>query len=185
MPTKKSKPKPGTIRIPKDDGGGGGNVRVPEGDYHVKITEIKQDTSQAGNAKIVISYKGLDGALKGKVLKEHMAITAKTGWRVRNWIRAIGATVPENEFDLPFAKMVGKEVGVTLQDDSYTNNQGKTVINSKVSDYLSLDDLAGAEEEDDEDADEEEEDTDEETDKDNDDEEEVEEELEDLDLDSL
>lgn len=184
MPTKKSKPKPGTIRIPKDDGGGGGSVRVPEGDYHVKITEIKQDTSQAGNAKIVISYKGLDGALKGKTLKEHMAITAKTGWRVRNWIRAIGAKIPENEFDLPFAKMVGKELGVTLQDDSYTNNQGKTVINSKVSDYLSLDDLASAEEEDDEDADEE--DSDEDTDEEEaDDEEEVEEELEDLDLDSL
>lgn len=182
MPTKKSKPKPGTIRIPKDDGGGGGSVRVPEGDYHVKITEIKQDTSQAGNAKIVISYKGLDGALKGKVLKEHMAITAKTGWRVRNWIRAIGARIPENEFDLPFAKMVGKELGITLQDDSYTNNQGKTVINSKVSDYLSLDDLAGAEEEDD-DTDEEEEDTDsEDTDEEEADDEE---ELEDLDLDSL
>lgn len=187
----KSKPKAGTVRIPKDTGEGGGRVRVPEGDYRAKILSIKQDTSQAGNQMLVVTYQGLDGAMKGKKVKDYMALTTKASWKVRGWLKALGAKTPESEFDLPFKKLVGKEVGVTLQDDEYTNDKGKSTISSKISDYLSLEDLeADDDEDDDDDEDSEDEDSDDDDDEDDDDEDdddddEEEEELDDLNLDEL
>ena len=53
--------------------------------------------------------------------------------------------------------IVGKDAGVTLEDDEYTNEKGKTYVSSKISDWLSLDDLDGKsddEEDDDEEDDE-------------------------------
>jgi hypothetical protein len=141
--------KAGTIRIPKADDSGGGRVRVPEGDYRVKVIKIKEDESKSGNEMLVVDYKGLDGKLKGKKLRDYMTLTPKSAWKIREMIAACGVKVPDSMFDLPYKKLVGKELAVTVEDDEYENK-----ISSKIRDYIDLETYAEAEEDEDEEDDE-------------------------------
>lgn len=146
---------------------GGGRVRLPEGDYPVKVVKVEKGESQSGNPKVVLTYKITSGKGKDKQLKDHLALTPKALWKLRNVLVAMGMNVPKKVVNLNITNLVGKELGITLEDDEY---EGK--INSKVSDYVDIDTLNGADEEDDSDDDE-----------DSDDEEEAE--LDELDLDEL
>lgn len=161
--------------------GGGSRVRVPEGDYRVKITSVKHAVSQSGNDMFVWEFRGVDGKLKGKELKDYTTLTTKSLWKLRDLLEAVSGKSPGGKVNMRklldyCKKQVGKEMGVTLEDDEYTNDKGKTFISSKVSDYVSLEDLDDtAPEEDIEDED----DADVEDDEDDDDEDD--DELEDLD----
>jgi hypothetical protein len=92
----------------------------------------------------------------------------------------MGVTVPKKKVNVDFKKYVGKELGVTLSDDEY---QGR--ISSRITDFLDLDTLRGADEddEDDEDFDDEDEDTDEEDEDEDEDEDDDEEDIEEMDVD--
>lgn len=181
---KKVKAKAGEIVIPfsKEEEGGGGRVRIPEGDYKVKIVKIKTDTSEKGNAMLIWDFeiaKGQKGA--GKTLRDYTTLTPKSLWKVRSILEAAGLDVPKRDIKINKKKLIGEEVGVTVYDDEYENK-----ISSKIGDYIDLETLAGADEDDDEDEeeDEDEEDTDEEEDDDDeedDDEDDDDEELEDMD----
>ncbi len=143
-----------------DDSGGSGKVRVPEGDYKVKVKAVKFATSQAGNAMFVWTMVGTEGKLKGKELTEYTPLTKKALWKLRDLLEAAGAKVPTKAKVKPLLQhcqknVVGAEIGVTLEDDEYVNDKGKTFISSKISDYISMDDFDSdaddVEDEDDED----------------------------------
>jgi hypothetical protein len=149
-------------------GGGGGSWRVPEGDYLFKITKVETGTSGAGNAKIVVIMKGVEGKVKGRTLYSHLALTTKALWKVRQLLEALGMEVPSGKGRLDIEGMVGKTVGVTLGDgDPY---EGKIKSEAK----LFIDPEAVGEEPDEEDEDEEDDEDEEEDDA-----------LEDLDRDEL
>lgn len=164
------------IDFSKEEEGGGGRVRLPEGDYRVKITGVKPETSQAGNPMLVWTLQITEGKYKGKKLTDRTALTPKALWRVRALLEALGISPPKKLVSLDPAKLIGKELGVTLTDDEY---EGK--INSKVSDFLDLDTLTGDDVEDDEDEDDDDEDDDSDDEESDDDEEE----LDELDLDEM
>jgi len=157
--------------------GGGGKVRVPEGDYKAKIKAVSFQTSQSGNPMFVWIIVGTAGKLKGKELKEYTTLTKKSLWKLRDLMEATIGKTPDKKVStralLAYCKknMIGKEIGVTLEDDEFTTDKGKSVISSKISDYIDVDDVDGksspdddAEEDDDdvedEESDEEEEDED-------------------------
>lgn len=127
---------------------GGGRVRVPEGNYRVKFKSVTYGTSQAGNPMFTWVLVGTEGKLKGKELKEYTALTTKALWKLRDMMEATTGKAPGGKVNtrklLDHCKkhMVGKEVGVTLEDDEYVDDKGKSHISSKVSDYLSLEDLS-------------------------------------------
>lgn len=127
---------------------GGGRVRVPEGNYKAKFKSVTFGNSQAGNPMFTWILVGTEGKLKGKELKEYTALTPKALWKLRDMMEATLGKAPGGKVNtrklLDHCKknMVGKEVGVTLEDDEYVDDKGKSHISSKVSDYLSLDDLS-------------------------------------------
>ena len=128
---------------------GGGRVRVPEGNYRAKFKSVAYSTSQAGNPMFTWVLVGTEGKLKGKELKEYTALTAKALWKLRDMMEATIGKAPGGKVNtrklLDYCKknMIGQEVGVTLEDDEYVDDKGKSHISSKVSDYLSLEDLNG------------------------------------------
>lgn len=137
--------------------GGGARVRVPEGDYRVKFKGVKYETSQKGNPMFVWTIVGVEGKLKGKELKEYTALTAKALWKLRDMLEAVVGKAPGGKVNtrklLDYCKknVIGQEAGVTLEDDEYVDDKGKSHISSKIKDYISLDDLSGEAPEDDDD----------------------------------
>jgi hypothetical protein len=137
--------------------GGGSRLHVPEGDYRFKITGVTFQTSQSGNPMFVWTFKGSDGKVKGKETKDYTVLTVKALFKLRDLIEAATGKAPGGKVNvrklLDYCKknVVGKEIGITLVDDEYTNDKGKTFISSKPSDYVSVEDLGSEPPEDDED----------------------------------
>lgn len=159
---------------------GGGRFRVPEGDYRFKVVAAKIDTSEkSGNTMIVWTFEGVEGKVKGKRVKDYTTITAKSLWKLRDLLTAMGVKVPKKVVSITPSKYVGKELGLTLSDDEY---EGK--ISSKPSDYLDIETLesGGVDDEDDEDLEDEEDEDDEDDDEEEEDEDD-EEDLEEMDVD--
>lgn len=144
---------------------GGGRVRVPEGNYKVKFKSVTFGNSQAGNPMFTWILVGTEGKLKGKELKEYTALTPKALWKLRDMMEATIGKAPGGKVNtrklLDHCKknMVGQTVGVTLEDDEYVDDKGKSHISSKVSDYLSLEDLSDEVPEDDAEVEDEDDDT--------------------------
>jgi cobalamin biosynthesis protein CobT len=173
----------------KTGGGGGKRLRVPEGDYKVKIVGVKKGLSEQKETP----YVQLDMEIlepkkyKGKRFNDRLYMTKAALWRVRSVLEAMGVKIPKSKMKIVWKNYIGKTLAVTMEDDEYTNEDtGKTKISSRVSDYIDVDNLT--EEEDDDDEDEEDEDEDEDDDDDEDDDEDEddddeEEDLEDFDAD--
>ena len=153
--------------------GGGSKPHVAEGDYPMRIAGVKFATSQAGNPMFVWTFKGKEGKLKGKEFTDYTALTVKALFKLRDLIEAATGKAPGGKVNvrklLDYCKknVVGKDVGVTLEDDEYTNDKGKTFVSSKISDYLSIEDL-NSEAPDDDDIEDEDDDIEDEDDEDED-----------------
>jgi hypothetical protein len=131
---------------------GGGRTRVKEGDYRAKIVKVEQKDSQAGNSMLVVTYEILEGKkTKGKKLVDRCMLTGKGAFRLRNLLQAIGKdTGKVKRGKLNYLSLVDEELIVTAEDEEYDNK-----MYSKVSDYMSLDDVDDEDEDDDEESEEE------------------------------
>lgn len=138
--------------------GSGGRPHVPEGDYHVRITAVKNDTSKEGNRMYVWTYTGVSGKLKGKQIIDYTAITPKSLWKLWQVLEALNVSAKsDSAVKIKIKSLVGKEMAVTLVDDEYNGR-----VTSKVSDYMDLDTFKSGGLDDDEDSDDEDDEDDEE-----------------------
>jgi hypothetical protein len=145
-----------------EQGSGGGGARVPEGDYRVRIDDVKVGIAKSsGNTMLIWTYEITEGKHKGKKLsKDYTTLNPEALWKLDRLFQAMGRTLPRKKIDLtPIVKKLrGKELGVTVTDEEYTKDGSeKTYVSSKVSEYIGLEDLGvnGEEEEDEEDEEEE------------------------------
>lgn len=108
------------------DGGNFNKQRVPAGDYLAVITKVADAKSKSDD---VFQY------LFTIKLKKH----SQTGypyycklqenqlWKLRNLIIAAGISVPKKKMKFDPAKVLGKTIGVTMEDDEYEGKQQSTV----------------------------------------------------------
>lgn len=154
----------------KDGGGLFKKTRQPEGDYRGKITKVatvaKKDDKKVKQWLFTIEVgKGIYPFYCG--FEENVL------WKIRNLFVAAGMTVPKKKLKIDPNKIVGKEIGVTLEDDEYNNKAQSSIAATFPTSELEDED------EEDEDEDEDEEDSDEEDEDDEDSEDEDDEEDED------
>ena len=162
----------------KDGGGRWNKRRFPEGDYRAKITAVEDGESKAGNPMwiftIEVKYKGQVGTYA-----LYCVLDEKNLWKLRSLFAAAGIVLAKKRLSIDPNRIVGKEIGVTLEDTEYQDK-----LQSQVAATLPLSEIASAEEdatdddEEDEDEEEDEETTDETEDSDEDEEEEDEDEEE-------
>jgi hypothetical protein len=120
--------------------------RKPEGDYEAKCVavddhEFKNDATKEG---WVFTFK-----IKGDERSSYpvyASTDSKEVWKVRKMFMAAGIPVPKRAVLVDPNKLVGKSMGVSLEDDEY---EGR--MKSVIADWMPLDDL-GATEDDDDDA---------------------------------
>lgn len=146
------------------EGGNFNKKRQPEGDYKAKITKVQDAKS-----------KGDDGAMwlftieaGTGVYPYYCKLQENQLWKIRNLFVAAGINVPKKRVAVDPNKVVGKTIGVTLEDDEY---EGKPQSNIAATFPPSeLEGLEDEEDDEDEDEDEEDEETSEDEDEDEDDE---------------
>lgn len=158
--------------------GGGGSVRVPEGDYLVKVVEGEVKDNKAEDGQYIRwKFQIAKGEYKGKVVYGNTSLKSDALWSLRNLIHAAtGKNVAGKALDLDLEKLYGKLVGAEITDNEYKKGDS-TKISSQVNVCFPKEELEEAEEEEDDDDD---------TEGEEEEEEETEEEdLEDVDVDEL
>lgn len=142
--------KAGTVIVDFTDAEGGGRIRIPEDDYRLKVKEIGQKDSKAGNPMLVWKFVISAGDHKGKELVDRFVLSKEAAWKLKQVVEAMGYTVPSKKVALQYTKYIGKELGATVADGEPYNGK----VKSEIMDYISLDVLDTDEEGIDEDEDE-------------------------------
>lgn len=110
------------------DGGQFTKTRFPEGDYKARITKVESTTPKNDpDAKmwvftIEISYKGRRGTYPF-----YCKLVETQLWKLRSLIAATGTVLPKKRMKIDPNKLVGRYIGVTLQDEEY-NGKMQSVV---------------------------------------------------------
>lgn len=97
----------------------------PAGDYRMKIVKVEDSTSKAGNEQWVFTL--VTATDQRSTYPYYVPQDADKAWKIRNLLVAAGFTVPKKRVSVDPNKLVGKEIGASLDDDEY-NDRMKSII---------------------------------------------------------
>lgn len=89
----------------------------PAGDYKMKVTKVEGGKSSKGNEQWVFFLVPTD--MQSAIYPYYCQLAVEHMWKIRNLLIAAGLNVPKKKVAVDPNKLVGKEVGVTLDDDEY------------------------------------------------------------------
>lgn len=130
-----------------------GSRAVADGTYAAAIDSAEEDESSEGNPMLKLTHKLKNGAK----LFDNVSLLPQALWRLKTLLECIGEEVPDGEYELDPADLIGKELMIEVTNEKW---QGKD--RPKVTGYGTIEDEGEEEESDDE---EEEEDDEEEEEK--------------------
>lgn len=133
-------------------------VKCAEGQHVVKLTEIEENESQAGNDMLSATFKVVKGPSTGATLYDNFVLTEKALWKLQSFLTAVGIKA-DGKVMLDLDKLIGKMCIVEVEHEEY---EGKT--RAKIQEFKKLSAAKKDEPDDDEDEDEDDIDDDEEED---------------------
>lgn len=117
------------------DRGGVNPKHQPPGDYRGKVISAEITSSNNNNKMVVFVVQSVD---MPSATYAYRCIVEKAEqlWKIRNMFVAAGMNVPKKKIKVDPAKIVGKEIGMSLDDHEY---EGK--MSSEITDVFPASDL--------------------------------------------
>lgn len=137
----------------KDGGGAFNKRRQPEGDYKAKITKVVDAPSKKDGVMMWLFTIEVGTGTYPYYCKH----AENQLWKIRNLMVAAGISVPKKRVKVDPNTLVGKVIGVTLEDDEYDGKLQSNVAATFPASEVDGDDLGDDEDEAYEEADEDEE----------------------------
>lgn len=109
------------------DGGAFQPRRVPAGDYKAKITKVEDHTSKGSNVPDNWVFTIVLTSRARNTYPYYCGFDDKQAWKVRGLCLASGLQVPKKRVKVDPNKLVGKTIGVSMEDDEY-DGKIKSVI---------------------------------------------------------
>lgn len=106
------------------DGGNFNKRHQPAGDYPGKVLKV-QDAKAKGNGDPMWLFTIQAG--NGGTYPYYCKFTENQLWKIRNLCVAAGLNVPKKRISVDPNKLVGKEIGVSLEDEEYEGKMQSTV----------------------------------------------------------
>lgn len=103
------------------DGGQFNRNRIPAGDYIATITKVDDAEAKDGTFQYLFSIK-ID-KVPSRVIPYYCKLQENQLWKLRNLLIAAGKTVPKKKLKLDPSTIVGKKIGVTVEDDEYEGRE--------------------------------------------------------------
>lgn len=123
---------------------GGGGFKIPEGDYRMKVVQVEDTESDAGNQMFKWHFEGLEKKAKGKKFYLYTVYDPPDSlWKLKSLLEALGQEVPDGAMDLDLDEMIDLELIGQVGDEEY-----KDKITSKLQDFSSVDGDAAGDEDD-------------------------------------
>jgi hypothetical protein len=101
---------------------------VPEGDYTVRVSEIELKTSEKGSQYIQFVLEIVSKASKGSKLYHIASLQPQALFNLKNTLIALGVTVPTKAMDLDLDELIGLEMGVTVEHETYDGKKKARVM---------------------------------------------------------
>jgi hypothetical protein len=99
----------------------------PAGDYRMKITKVDDHTSKSGNDNWVFTI--VPTTDQRATYPYYVSADPEQAWKIRNLLLAAGVSVPKKKVAVdPNKLLVGKEIGVTLEDDEYEGRMKSSIV---------------------------------------------------------
>lgn len=116
-----------------------GRILVPEGDYLVSVAEA---TVEKGSAADYIKWKCeiADGDYEGKALYYNTSLAPQALWNLRTWLEALGTEVPDDEMDLDLNDLIGEQLVVTVEHESYEGKRQAKIVDCQSANGASKED---------------------------------------------
>lgn len=129
------------------DGGTFNKRRIPSGDYLATITKVEDAKAKDDTAQYLFTIK-IDKH-PSSLLPYYCKLQENQLWKLRNIFIAAGKAIPKKKLKVDPNQLVGKKIGVTIDDTEYNDQEQSEV--SGVFPASDLDDLADDEPGDDDD----------------------------------
>ena len=97
-------------------------VKCAEGQHVVKLVEIEETESQAGNDMLNATFKVVKGQSTGATLYDNFVLTEKALWKLQSFLVAIGKKA-DGRITLDLDALIGKTCIVEVAHEEY---EGKT-----------------------------------------------------------
>jgi hypothetical protein len=107
-------------------------VKCAEGQHVVKLVEIEETESQAGNDMLNATFKVVKGASTGATLYDNFVLTEKALWKLQSFLMAVGMKA-DGKIVLDLDKLIGKTCIVEVAHEEY---DGKT--RARIQEFLKL-----------------------------------------------
>lgn len=101
--------------------------QLPEGEYVAVIKDVQANNSKAGNPQWVFLIQ--PESHPSAVYPYYCQLSVEHAWKIRNILAGIGVDAPKTAKSINAAKLVGKKLGILLEDDEYEGKM-KSVIAS-------------------------------------------------------
>lgn len=114
---------------------------VAEGDYAAKIVSVEDgESKKSGNFQYIFTIK--INKFSQYAYPYYCVLQENQLWKLRNIAVAAGLNVPKKRMKFDPNKVVGKSIGVSLEDDEYTDDNGKTTLKSVIAAVFPIAELA-------------------------------------------
>lgn len=108
------------------EGSGFNKKRMPAGDYTARITRVEDSPSKKDNEPQWLFSITLEDH-KSVTYPYYCKLVENQLWKLRNLIQSCGIAVPRKKIKLDPERLVGKLIGVTLEDDEYDGKLQSTI----------------------------------------------------------
>lgn len=110
--------------------------RMPEGDYLAVIQDVEDAKSKQDNDMWVFTIKLVE--YPRAVYPYYCTLDTKALFKIRHLFTAAGITIPRKMNLIDPNKVIGKQIGVALEDDEYDGNLKSTIVAVMVPDEMAL-----------------------------------------------
>lgn len=100
------------------DGGNFNKKRIPSGDYLATITKVEDSPAKGDGSDMLLFSIKIDKH-PSSVLPYYCKIQENQLWKLRNIFIAAGMSIPKRKMAVDPNKVVGKKIGVTIEDTYY------------------------------------------------------------------
>jgi len=99
---------------------------LPAGDYRAKVTKVEDAKSKEQNDMWVFTV--VPNAHKDAAFPVYCLLGEKYLWKFRQLATAAGLKIAKKKLNVDPNKVVGREIGITLEDDEYEGKMKSTII---------------------------------------------------------
>jgi hypothetical protein len=99
----------------------------PAGDYRMKISKVTEEPKKNAPNEFQWIFVFTPTDMQSAAYPYYCQLDEKTLWKIRNLLIACGIQVPKKRVNVDPNRLVGKEIGVTLDDDEYEGKM-KSVV---------------------------------------------------------